>query len=101
MTAFFSFGQPTTLWSGGAPDARLATRAMVKQLQDLVTKFSLDEGSAPGNWLSNRDRHDRAVYDLSAGRSYAVTFTHGDVTYVLMAAVREGVEPRRLVVSTF
>ncbi|AUY50470.1 hypothetical protein [Streptomyces sp. CB01881] len=94
MTAYYSSGQPLRIWSGGAPDVRLAVRVLRRQVQRLAEQLELADDSQPIAWLDSRDGYARAVDDLAAGRSHAVTFTHGYVTYVLTAAPSDGTEPR-------
>ncbi|MFJ8043824.1 hypothetical protein ACIRBX_25310 [Kitasatospora sp. NPDC096147] len=86
VTAYFSAGQPLVQWACGTADIRFAVRALESQLDDLALRLSLDEGSVPVRWRSTRDGYDRATYDLAAGRTHAITFTHDAVTYVLEVA---------------
>ncbi|GAA2746131.1 hypothetical protein [Kitasatospora cinereorecta] len=94
MTAYYSYGQPLRLWSGGAPDVRLAARELRRQVERLVAQLELAGDSGPAVWLGSHQSFGRMMDDLAAGRSHAVTFTHGHVTYVLTAATSDGTEPR-------
>ncbi|MFI6447805.1 hypothetical protein [Kitasatospora sp. NPDC050543] len=94
VTAYYSSGHPLRLWSGGAPDVRLATRELRRQVERLVAQLELPDDSAPVAWLGSHASAGRTMDDLAAGRSHAVTFTHGHVTYVLTAATSDGTEQR-------
>lgn len=83
VTAYYSSGQPLVMWSGGASDVRLAARELVDQADQAATSLELDAKSATAAWPSSRTGYDRAVDDLAAGRSHAVTFTHDEVVWVV------------------
>ncbi|WP_235502559.1 hypothetical protein [Kitasatospora sp. Root187] len=89
VTAYFSSGQPMLLWSGGASDVRLAARELVDQVGQVATRLELDVKSVPAAWLSSRAGYDRAVDDLAAGRSHAVTFTHDEVVWVVTCTAND------------
>ncbi|MGW4897374.1 hypothetical protein ACWEQL_34730 [Kitasatospora sp. NPDC004240] len=94
VTAYYSSGQPLRLWSSGARDVRLAARELQRQVHRLAAQLGLEPGTAPVAWLDSRGGMGRAMDDLAAGRSHAVTFTHDLVTYVLAVEPSDGSEPR-------
>ncbi|WP_327074423.1 hypothetical protein OG196_31770 [Kitasatospora purpeofusca] len=94
MTAYYSAGQPLRIWSGGAPDVRLAARELERQVEQLAIRLELAMEAPPVAWLGSRHGLGQVMDDLAAGRTHAVTFTHGPVTYVLAVAPSDGTEQR-------
>ncbi|MFJ6380128.1 hypothetical protein ACIQI7_09025 [Kitasatospora sp. NPDC092039] len=85
VTAYYQYGQPMKLWSGGADSPRLAVRALRARVQALAVDLDLSEGEEQRLWLDTPAAEVRATEDLARGRSHAVAITHNKVVYIINA----------------
>lgn len=83
--AYFSSGQPIVLQAEEARTARLAVRALQRQLDWLVASRELAPESNAAKWPTNDELQEKALYALACGRSYAVTASDELATYVVTA----------------
>ncbi|MFE7526731.1 hypothetical protein ACFU7Y_13510 [Kitasatospora sp. NPDC057542] len=95
VTAYYRFGQPITLWSGGAGSVRLAVRALRDRVEALAVDLGLPEGDEQLLWLDAPSAEGRAADDLAKGRPHAIAITHGNVVYIINVtrAARAETEP--------
>ncbi|MFJ6770128.1 hypothetical protein ACIQOV_03965 [Kitasatospora sp. NPDC091257] len=92
VTAYYRWGQPITLWSGGADSVRLAVRVLRERVEALVVDLGLSEGDEQLLWLDAPSAEGRAADDLGKGRPHAITITHGNVVYIINATRAAPVE---------
>ncbi|WP_371517689.1 hypothetical protein [Kitasatospora sp. NBC_01300] len=85
VTAYYRFGQPITLWSGGAGSVRLAVKVLRERVEALADDLGLPEGDEQLLWLDAPSAEGRAADDLAKGRSHAIAITHGTVVYIINA----------------
>ncbi|MFJ4189442.1 hypothetical protein [Kitasatospora sp. NPDC089509] len=85
MTAYYRFGQPITLWSGGTGSVRLAVRALRDRVDALAAELRLPEDDDQLLSLDVPSAEGRAADDLTKGRSHAIAITYGDVVYIISA----------------
>ncbi|MFB7126187.1 hypothetical protein [Kitasatospora sp. NPDC056273] len=85
VTAYYRYGQPIMLWSGGAGSVRLAVRVLRERVEALADELGLPEGDEQLLWLDAPSAEGRAADDLAKGRSHAIAITHGTVVYIVNA----------------
>ncbi|MBO1415108.1 hypothetical protein [Streptomyces sp. FH025] len=85
VTAYYQWGQPITLWSGGADSVRLAVKVLRDRVEALADDLGLPEGDEQLLWLDAPAAEGRAADDLAKGRSHAIAITHGAVVYIVNA----------------